>query len=356
MTPGLATASPRLPILAVALLTAAAANSQTPPPPSPIASGGATFLYLAEQPLTFNSPASILQFHADASGTVSPSNTLKLPPAAGRLAFTVDPSGQTYAAIPAYYEQSGTSQKLARSAEIVIYEPHASEAATPQRTITSGLLNYPQGIAVARSEELYVSDASGTIFVFSSAADGHSDPIRTIYGPATHLSAKTPPGSLAFDADGDLYVAAGTSILVFSPDADKNVAPIRTITAKYNACNVSFAQLGLDANENLYALAFPPSTSAADPCSGIPSIFLFARGADGDSTPIKTISAPPNGRGSRLHPFSFGVDRVGNVFTVDLSGHEVSAYGPDSSEDQFPASRIILPDSPQKNVPAIALQ
>jgi hypothetical protein len=344
--------------LAVALLAAAALNSTTnaqqSPSVSPLAGGGATYIYVAEQPIGYSGSASILQFHADSSGIASPSNTLTLPSASSGTTFTVDSSGQIYAAISAYYEKSGASQHLARSAEIAVYASDALGSAAPLRTITEGVMNYPGAVAIDRSGNIYVADASGSIFVFSSTADGRSAPIRTIYGSLTHLSPEKSAGGLALDSNGYLYVSIGNSILVFSPDADKNVAPVRTITATYNGCKVSFGQLGFNDRNSLYAMTGNGiATTGLNPCMGVPTIFVFAAEADGDSTPLKTISPISTGKHS---PFSFGVDRVGNIFTVNAGGNEISGFGPESDNATSPASQITVPNLPSRMISTLALQ
>jgi hypothetical protein len=347
--------------LAVALVAAASIHSpaiaQTPSGAAPLADGGATYVYVAEQMMGYNSPASILQFHADASGHVSPSNSLELPMASGALAFTVDSSGQIYAALPAYYERSGSTNNLARRAEVAIYPPNTSGAATPARVITEGLMNYPASIAVGRYGEIYVADASGSIFVFSDTADGQSVPIRNIHGNLTHLDSERSIGGIVLDADGYLYVSSGKSILVFAPDADKNVAPVRTISTTYAGCNVSFRQLGLDDRENLYTRTGNQlTTSGPNLCTGIPPILVFAAGADGDSSPLKTLTPARDGKRSSGDVFSFGVDRAGNLFTINLGGNEILGFGPGSDKDALPALRMVDPDLTQRMIPALALQ
>jgi sugar lactone lactonase YvrE len=342
--------------LFVVISVGSVAKAQTSPTPSPLASGGAEFIYVAEQPIGYNSPASILKFRADASGSVSPSNTLQLPLGSSGLNFTVDSTGQTYAAISAYFEKSGPIRKLARSAQIVVYEPNASGEAPPQRTITSGAMQYPRGIVVSRSGEIYVSDAAGFIFVFSSAADGHLDPIRTIYGAHTHLSGETTPGSLVLDSAGFLYVAADNSILVFAPDADKDVAPVRIITTTYNVCTLMFDQLAFDDRDNLYVLVRNRQSTSSPRACAVPSIFVFAPTADGDSTPIRTLSALGDGRQSMGAPSSFAVDRAGNIVTVNIPGNIISAFGPESEKNAPPASRITIKELTQHMFPVLALQ
>jgi hypothetical protein len=347
--------------LAIALVVAASTHSptraQTPSGAAALSSGGATYIYLAEQTMGYNRPASILQFQADASGHVSPSNSLELPIASGALAFTVDPSGQIYAALPAYYERSGDRHTLARSAEVVIYPSNASGAATPARIITEGVMNYPAGIAVGRDGEIYVADASGSIFVFSDTADGQSVPIRNIHGNLTHLASERSIGGLALDDEGYLYVSSGKSILIFAPDADNNVAPVRTITTTYAGCNVSFRQLGLDDRENIYVRADNQlTTSGQNPCTAIPPIFVFAAGADGDSSPLKTLTLASDGKRSTGNVFSFGVDHAGNLFTISLGGNEILGFGPGSDKDALPALRMVDTDFTQRMIPVLALR
>jgi glucose/arabinose dehydrogenase len=345
----------RQPIHAAATLLLCYATLAVGAQASQLAGDGATDVYLAEQPIGFNRPASIMQFRADGTGRVSPSNTLQLPPDSAGLVFTVDLSGQIYAALSPYYQKFGDVERLTRPSEIAVYAPDASGSDAPLRTITSSSMNYPRGIAVAKFGEVYVADADASILVFSDTADGPSQPIRTIYGSLTTLTAARTPGSLALDGYGYLYVSVGDSVLVFPPDADGNVAPVRTITTTYKGCKVWFEQIGLDERGSLYALTGSQLWLPPCPCAAVPFIFVFAAGADGNSRPIKTILPNHSRENSSTYPFSMGVDRVGNVFTVSMGGSDISVYDPDIKNADSLVLRMTVSGLPERMVPVLAL-
>ncbi|HZU29676.1 MAG TPA: hypothetical protein VFB79_01085 [Candidatus Angelobacter sp.] len=139
------------------------------------------------------------------------------------------------------------------------------EAATgnivPTATITSSAISSPQHMTVDTvADRLYVANqATSSILIFDNAStlSGSATP-RIISGNATHLSR---PVDVAVDTTNNLlYVADGTSILVFSPASTVggNAAPVRNINM-----GVTIGGLLLDVtNQQLYVS--DPSDNAVD--------------------------------------------------------------------------------------------
>lgn len=150
----------------------------------------------------------------------------------------------------------------------------------------------PQAASAQRL--LYVGNTgNNSITVYGASASGNVKPLRTIAGSNTGISN---PGQLSQDAQGNLYVANGSSspprshpgILVFAPGASGNVKPIREIAGPAT---------GLDFVE---AAAVDPGTGqvlvANREVVGNPvSIRLerFAANASGNVAPLAQSSPAP---------------------------------------------------------------
>jgi hypothetical protein len=272
----------------------------------PLAAGGATSLYVIQQPIS-GAAGSILQFSATASGitangSVPPLSTLTLPAGYTPLFVTADTSGKIYV---------GTEPPTFGAGQILVYAAGASGIATPLQTILGsatggqGTFVGPSYLAVDSAGLLYVSDGT-SISVFASGANGPATPIRQIVGALTQLSSGTTmfAGTIAVDRSGYIYVGTnslylgygtgtGEDILVFSPGATGNVAPARVL-------NIAASDLDVDATGNLYVL-------------GGCGICVFAPGATGNDQPVRTIHY-----GSTQSIYSLSsirVDAAGNIYT-----------------------------------------
>ena len=143
-------------------------------------------------------------------------------------------------------------------------------------------------------QSLYVTDTTNGIYVFAPGANGNVAPIRRIAGANTGLNS---PSGVALDAMGNIYVANGASnavatsggngsITVYAPDANGNVAPIRTITGSNTGMSNPYAPWGIsiDGSGNLWAAVVSLSLYSGG------SALEFAPGANGNATPIATIT------------------------------------------------------------------
>jgi hypothetical protein len=98
----------------------------------------------------------------------------------------------------------------------------------PCRTIAGGLtqLHQPAAVAIGPSGEIAVANESNSITVFANSARGNVAPSRVIAGTETTIDY---PTSLTADALGDLFLGQRSRVLEFAPDANGNVAPMRTL-------------------------------------------------------------------------------------------------------------------------------
>jgi hypothetical protein len=273
----------------------------------PLAAGGATSLYVIQEPPSV--AASILQFSATANGSVAPLSTLTLPTGYTPLFVTTDTSGKIYV---------GTAPSTGVAGQVLVYAAGASGAATPLQTIlgsaTPGQVTFgnPNFLAVDSAGLLYVSDGT-SISVFASGANGPATPIRQIVGALTQLSSGATmfAGAVAVDRSGYIYVGnnyfyfgngPGEEILVFSPGATGNIAPARVLNL--DASVVTAAGLDVDAAGNLYVM-------------GGGGIGVFAPGAAGNDQPVRTIDYPSTPTFYSLS--SVRVDAAGNIYTAGIA-------------------------------------
>jgi 6-phosphogluconolactonase (cycloisomerase 2 family) len=117
-------------------------------------------------------------------------------------------------------------------------------------------LNYPLDSAFDSADNLYVVNDSGNrINVFASNwTDGNSAPIATLHGPATGLDT---PESLAIGSNGKIYVSnvRGDSVTVYGDfttwAADGNTAPLKTLSGADTGLDGPWG-IAFDANGNMY--------------------------------------------------------------------------------------------------------
>ncbi len=134
------------------------------------------------------------------------------------------------------------------------------------------------GVAASASAEIFVGSGNA-IIVFADDANGEVEPLRTISGPLTELPSVF---TLMLDrVHREIWVSGclgSTSILVFSMDDVNEVPPLRKIsgasTGLVNACSTLLDLL----HDELYVI------DAAG------AVRVFPRLADGDVAPTRTIS------------------------------------------------------------------
>lgn len=196
------------------------------------------------------------------------------------------------------------------NSSIAVYARTASGNVAPLRTIVGAAtgLNTPEGLAVDTvNNELAVANLGGTsVTIYARTASGNVTPLRTIVGAATGLSA---PVFLALDTvNNELAIAnaGATSVTVYARTANGNAAPLRTLSGAATSLNFPEGVAIDTVNNELFAV------NGANSASGN-SVTVYPRTASGNVAPLRKISGASTGI---CGPFGMAVDAVNNELAV----------------------------------------
>jgi sugar lactone lactonase YvrE len=209
-------------------------------------------------------------------------------------------------------------------------------------------LNFPEGIAVDSSGRIYVvncpdcspwSNGSGDyVTVYAKGSNGNVAPIATIGGSNTGLNY---PEGIAVDSTGNIYVADEflDEVFVF-PALGKSTGTLNEPPTAFfwSAPMITPVGIALDSSKNIYVADY-----------GAQSVFVFEPLATllsdpnyPDPTPIATISGSKTALGG---PFGIALDSGGNIYVADEGSDSVTVY---------PTMAKLLSDSDYPNVTPIA--
>lgn len=208
------------------------------------------------------------------------------------------------------------------------YTANQSGAVTPTATISMGSQTVPTAVAGDASGNLYVGVSSnngansvGEILVFADAATTPSRTI-TLAAPATGYMYWV--SSMTTDSMGNLYVAAFgsplltgltvsyVSILVYAPGATGAASPLRTISGAATMLKGGgggMAQMSMDSKDNLYVANGGGSPGTA--------VLMFQAGANGNVAPTVITS-------STYAPTGVALDAQDNIY---ISQSQSGAFG-----------------------------
>ena len=197
---------------------------------------------------------------------------------------------------------SGLDRSTAQDSVTVYQAKHV----TLLRTITQGI-HTPSSLAF---------DAEGNLYV-ANYGDKHHHPSVTIYGPGSSTVLRTIwrgityPGRLAFDKAGDLFLTNGAEIVEYAPGSSKI---LRTITDSIDGPQA----LALDHSGTLYVANWP------DDPSGPGWISVYAPGKS--STEYQIVEGI-------YEPVALAFDGDGNLCVANIGGEgRVSIYAPASQK------------------------
>ncbi len=224
---------------------------------------------------------SILEFPVTSSNNAQPTRSIPFNATTGLTAMSglaVDAPGDIYA--------SNTTGGVS------IFSPTATGSVAPASTVTLTSAAGPQASAVDPSGNLYLATATPlnniAIAPIEVFAPGTTAPSRTLSGALTTLNIGTPQG-LATDSAGNLYVAnvvsGVSSILVFEPTATGNTPPLRDITGSNTLLGCA-GGIALDNEGYLYVVSTPTCGSTASP-----TVLKFSTTGDGNIAPVATFTS-----------------------------------------------------------------
>jgi len=191
----------------------------------------------------------------------------------------------------------------------------------------TGLL-YPRDIAVGPTGKIYVANSNrggdDRVTVYSAGSSGNATPIQTISGTNTGLSGIL---GIALDAAGDIYVSSSSvngpgalSINVFASNANGNATPLRTISG---------ASTGIS---DPYQLATGPAGNVY--VANVNNILVFAPGAYGIVAPVRTFNT--GGIGVAWH---HGPPAIGRIYVAG-SGDGVVIFLANANGNATPLKTI----------------
>lgn len=242
---------------------------------------------------------------------------------------------------------------VATQLALLVFPQGSNGNVAPARTIagTSALANTDvfAGIAVAPDGTIYAAAelSGGTtrspkIEVFAPNANGNVAPVRTITGATTTMSAVL---SVALSSTQIAVADASQSALFFDTQASGDVAPQRSLKTGAGLA----VQIGLGATGDLFAANWNFSTSSA---------VHWAASAQGTDAPLGTIA----GASTKITAIGgIAVDADGNIYVAnaDPTGAAILGFAPNSSGDVAPtleikgASTTLSGDASQGPMPLI---
>jgi len=287
-------------------------------------------------------------YPAGSNGNIAPIATIS--GAATGLSYpagiALDSSGNIYVANQL---TANTSSSLEDYPSITVYPAGSKGNASPIAVIAGNNtgLNYPQGIALDSSRNLYaegyIEYIGDTINVYPAGSNGNVSPSAVIAGSDTGLDG---PDGVALDSGGSLYVSnsyggpvGGGSVTVYPAGSSGDAVPIATITSSFTG--IDFASgIAVDSTGNIYV------ANEFGDAGDNGSITIYSAGSYATGAPIATISGDNTGLSS---PFGIALDSAGNIFVLN-SDNAITVYPAGSAGDVTPNATINI-DSTGKSSP-----
>lgn len=306
-------------------------------PGGPLVAGGATTMFVVQNNTTsgvtgvaFNSATadSVLAFSTTASGVTTPAPAFSGPTGIFIAGVTTDAAGNIYAA---GNDSAGTGR-------IMVFAAGATGTPTPLRTVLGSQtgLNNPSGITLDSAGNIYVTtytaggSTANSIVEFAPNADGNVAPLRTISGALTGLN---DPAGIAVDTNGNIYVAdfSANMVSIFGATANGNVLPTRTF-----ATVAPPGQIALDSSNNIY-LALYSSNGAYG------AVNVFPSTATGTPTPTRVVGGQALGSDFLM---GMALDSKNNLYTVytkigsTSQTYGIATFSPTASGNATPNSVV----------------
>jgi hypothetical protein len=274
------------------------------------------------------------------------------------------------------YDAFDSSQRLyvtnwnpgTAAAAVTIYQQFATGNVLPFSTISGSgtLLDQPHGIALLSSGLIVVANTSpsGTfqnaLLVFTALSQTSAPGLGVII--AGNLTLLNSPAGVARDSNDQIFVAnrgsgAITAYVIPTPTPVPSNTPSPTPTPTTNpsaspsptpvpfntniapTVNITGPATGLIAPTGI-ALDASNVIYAADPDNGVPSVRVFAAGANGNVAPVRVISGPLT---QLSNPLDVKVDTAGNIYVTDGGANKLLIFAPGANGNVAPSVAITLP-------------
>jgi hypothetical protein len=273
-----------------------------------------------------------------------------------RAGWVAEPASKKNACAqkPCIYVGNSTTQINSR---IMAYGKMANGNVTPVWKLDGDNtgLNNVWGVAVDAGGNIYAAnysgnEAMGDLTVYASGSHGNVRPTATIDGPASG-DVMSEPSDISVDAAGNIYASAsgsnsisvyapgaiyianfgsGGGITVYAPGANGNATPIQTIsggkTGLYSPTGVA-----IDRKGNIYVSSCVLGSGSAS------SVTVYAKKANGNVAPRRTIS----GSNTELNgPNGIALDSDGDIYVTQYYSNSVTAYAKGVSGNVAPIRTI----------------
>ena len=281
------------------------------------------------------------------TATISGSNTGLREPEG----VAVDSSGNIYVAdwgsLYLYAPDDAPDSFVPVGSSVTVYPALGSSTGllneAPTATISGSNtgLSGPEGIALDSSRNIYVADTSAeSLFVYpalgSSTGALNEAPTATISGSNTRLDF---PQGIALDSSRNIYaVDDGTNSVTIYPALGTstgliNQAPGAAISTTMTTGLESPTGIALDSSGNIYVADVGIGGSTVFP----PSVFVYPAGSNGNAAPTATISGSNTGLES---PAGIALDSSGNIYVADGDADSVFVYPAGSTGNVSPTATI----------------
>lgn len=217
---------------------------------------------------------------------------------------------------------------------VTIYPVLANGNYSPGANVIVGSntgLDEPAGIALDAASDIFVTNmGNSSVTVYTAGSSGNATPTATISGTNTGLSN---PFGVALDSNKNIFVANGynttsPSVTEYATGATGNATPIRTIAGPNTGLSYPTG-ITLDRQNRIYvANANPPTYNGA--------VTVYSATANGNATPIQTITGPNTGLGNGAYGIVYHNKRV----LVTSGTNQVSIFPKASTGNVTPIKSI----------------
>ncbi len=293
---------------------------------------------------------SVTVYRAGSNGNVAPIATIRgsRTGLSYPLGIALDSSGKIFVT-NTYTGNTGSSPP---NSSITVYSAGSNGNTVPIAVIAGGNtgLDYPQGIALDSSGNLYVegfvSGVGTSVNVYPSGSNGNVSPAATIVGADTELDL---PVGIALDSSGNIYVSNGFggptqrgSVTVYPAGSSGDAVPINVITSNFTGINEA-SSIAVDSSGNIYV--------ANDFVFGVGAIDIYPAGSYATGPPIATIA----GDSTELSdPFGVALDSSGNIYVLNRGDNAITnaitVYPAGSNGDVTPSATFTI-DQDGKSFP-----